>query len=378
MGSDCLVSMPLKECNGTDPEMKKGKNKKAAGKYHLEFSGSSIFFWSLALFFLMGWIFVLGILVGRGFLNERLENISELKNSIAKLQKMVKEKESSQKVTEKTPENKPEFAFYKELVDEKEEKAGRRKPGMDQDREPKPEKTEGSKDVEEKKEPTPETVKPAEELPANTTQPEKETPATEKLSSTQVPEAGGSAKKVGHFSLQIASLGTSNQANKLVEQLRNRGYSVFVSKVQIGGKTYYRVHCGPFKDRQEALSFKNSFAAKEKMEGIISKHAVTEETVSGGSKPPARLPSKKPVKISAEGAFTVQIASMNSEEEAKNFVERFVSLGYPAYFLKAEVKGVTRFRVRCGKFDNRKQAEEFREKLAKKEFVIGFVTGVNE
>lgn len=370
--------MPLKKCSGTNPEMKKRKDKKSSGRYHLEFSGSSIFFWSLALFFLMGWLFILGILVGRGFLNEKLENISELKSSIAKLQRMVKEKESSQKIGEKGPDKGPEFAFYKELVDEKGGKTGRQKPADDKDAGTTKAEVEPRKEIEKKAESIPEPAKPAESLPANSDRVEEGVRINAEAQKKPPQESKIGEEKSGAFSLQVASLTTSGQAQKLVATLKNRGYSSFINKVNIGGKTYYRVHCGPFSSRQEALSFKKAFSAKEKMEGIIARHAFKEEPAreAPGQTPPEKM--KKPEKEKKERGFTVQIASLNNEEEAQKMVKRFQSLGYPAYFYRTTIKGRTRFRVRCGTFHNRKDAEKFKEELAKKEFVIGFVTGIEQ
>lgn len=349
--------------------MKKGKNKKSGKKYHLEFSGSSIFFWSLALFFLMGWIFVLGILVGRGFLNERMENISELKNSIAKLQRMVKDKESTRKEPEKKPEKEPQFAFYKELVDDKEEKTDPKKQGREQNIGAKREKADRSKYNAENKKPKSEPPKPSGQEPSTPAKPENRGAEEMKPSQGSSPEVRSKTRNIGPFSVQIASLGTQSQADKLVEKLERRGYPVFIKKVQIGGKTYFRVHCGPFNKRQEALSFKSMFAAKEKMEGIIAKHPVSKKTASS-----PESSTRTAEKVSKRGSFTVQIASLNSVDEAEKMVRRFESLGYPVYYYKTTIKGRTRFRVRCGAFNTRKEAEAFREKLAKKEFVVGFVT----
>ena len=46
---------------------KKSKAKKKGKRYRLDLSRTSLFFWCLGTLFLLAWIFVLGILVGRGF-----------------------------------------------------------------------------------------------------------------------------------------------------------------------------------------------------------------------------------------------------------------------------------------------------------------------
>jgi hypothetical protein len=68
---------------------KKGK------RYQLELSLTSVFFWSLGLLFILGWIFVLGILVGRGFMPEGVKHLTELTSQITRLQDMVSNKKHS-------------------------------------------------------------------------------------------------------------------------------------------------------------------------------------------------------------------------------------------------------------------------------------------
>jgi len=49
---------------------KKSNTRKKSKSYQIELSISSIFFWSFGLFLFLGWIFALGIFVGRGFLSQ--------------------------------------------------------------------------------------------------------------------------------------------------------------------------------------------------------------------------------------------------------------------------------------------------------------------
>ena len=49
----------------------------------------SIFLWISCLSLLLAWVFVLGILVGRGFIPESVTMIADIKNELSKLQEMV-------------------------------------------------------------------------------------------------------------------------------------------------------------------------------------------------------------------------------------------------------------------------------------------------
>jgi DedD protein len=52
--------------------------------------------------------------------------------------------------------------------------------------------------------------------------------------------------------VQVASLGSSEAARKLQDELRGKGYSAFVEQAVVGGKQYYRVRVGPEIDRAKA------------------------------------------------------------------------------------------------------------------------------
>jgi DedD protein len=51
---------------------------------------------------------------------------------------------------------------------------------------------------------------------------------------------------------QVASLGTSEGAQQLVDKLRGEGFSAFVEPAEVRGRLYYRVRVGPEVDRANA------------------------------------------------------------------------------------------------------------------------------
>jgi cell division septation protein DedD len=54
--------------------------------------------------------------------------------------------------------------------------------------------------------------------------------------------------------VQVGAFGSPASADKLVRQLQEAGYQVFVSPVSRGGKTLHRVRVGPETERSEAES----------------------------------------------------------------------------------------------------------------------------
>jgi cell division septation protein DedD len=212
---------------------KKGK------RYHLDLSLTSVFLWSLGLFFIMGWIFVLGILVGRGFLPEGVKHLTELTSQITRLQDMVSNRKHSDLEVIKNRDKAPKFAFYDELSKKKEETAKTGKPPTKQI---------------EKKEVVSQT-KPVEKIAV--APPVEETPVEP-------------VKDGPKYTVQIASLESEIQAIRMVNKMVGSGYPAFYLKAHVEGKTYFRVRCGRFESRKEAGEFLALLAGREKIKGFVT------------------------------------------------------------------------------------------------------------
>lgn len=96
-------------------------------------------------------------------------------------------------------------------------------------------------------------------------------------------------------------------------------------------------------------------AAKRVAEG---KSATKSEPIP--RKPNSVLPS---VATSAIGKYTIQVASFASEEEAKSNAAELKEKGWNAFYVPADVKGKTWFRVSVGLFSDMKSATTFRQKF---------------
>ena len=308
------------------PAAKTGTKKKGR-TFHLEFSPASAFFWSLGLLVLLAWIFVLGILVGRGFLPGEVSSLNEMKARIAKLQDIIGRKESKNLNLPKDLEKDPKFEFYDELSSGKKKKAKKDAPLLKGADAPK---------------------KQEEQAPSPTL--------------------------AGPYSVQIASLENGIEAADMVNRMLNKGYSARFHRVEIGGKNYFRVFCGSFPDRTGAEAFSKVLAEKEKISGFVTRtedqKAQSVDETSAGTR------EKAAVQGHDKGLFTVQVASLATEAEAEKMTAMYVSRGYQAYFIRALVKEKTYFRVRCGSFRTAEEAAGLRDRLAEKEGVSGFVARV--
>jgi DedD protein len=201
---------------------KRGKAKKNAKRYSVELSVTSIFFWGLGLLFLLVWIFVLGILVGRGFLPDGVKSLTNLKAQFNRFQ-------DRDSVIIGEADKEPEFEFHYKLATRKNEAIAdksqtRVKKKIDYDR---------------------------------------------KIQQTET-------SKTTVYTVQLSSLENKNSAAELVNTLKNRGYPAYYNKVDIGGKTYYRVRCGKFKAKKQASDLKTLLAQNERLDGFVTSAAEQE------------------------------------------------------------------------------------------------------
>jgi cell division septation protein DedD len=81
--------------------------------------------------------------------------------------------------------------------------------------------------------------------------------------------------------------------------------------------------------------------------------------------PPARMPASKLPMLSADsiGKYTVQLASYPSERDAKDHAQKLRDKGLEAFFVKAQIKGETWYRVSAGLFDDKGEANNYRTKV---------------
>ncbi|MCB0347737.1 MAG: SPOR domain-containing protein [Bdellovibrionales bacterium] len=94
------------------------------------------------------------------------------------------------------------------------------------------------------------------------------------------------------------------------------------------------------------------------------------------SRIPASYPSLQAA--SSLGKFTVQVASYKSEDEAKAFADDLTKKGLAAYYVKAELKGQTWYRVSIGSFTGQDEANKHLQKIYQDAKLKGFVTRISQ
>lgn len=195
----------------------KSSPKKERKRYSFQFSLSSLLLISITFVFVLGWVFSLGIMVGRGFLPSAMDTFSAFREKIV-------QEDEKKKNDQLKPIKEEELTFYKELVDKK-DKAKKRVLSKsflkDQDR------------------------------------------ATEKTKVTQ------SKENIWNYSVQVAALKDKGEAGKMVGRLTRLGYPAYYYKSFINGEMYFRVRCGPFYNIDEAKKYARRLADKEDFKPFI-------------------------------------------------------------------------------------------------------------
>lgn len=98
------------------------------------------------------------------------------------------------------------------------------------------------------------------------------------------------------------------------------------------------------------------------------KTALPKSTIQQKANHESRIPSSIPKDVAqySVGKFTVQIASFPTESDAKHRAEELKAKGYSAFFIPAQVKGKTWYRVSVGLFATENEAKTYRHEFMSK------------
>jgi cell division septation protein DedD len=213
-------------------------------KYHFEMTSLSLFFWVFGLCFLLTWVFVLGVLVGRGFLPSAVSTITELKAQVTKLQGLVTHGKPVSPAPHKAAESDPKLAFYEKLSGKKEDV---KKKGLPEEK--------------------------AEPPRAESAHGRPETPPKGSADARK-PEAPGAATTSPaalQFTVQLVALEDRGKAESTIQHLKEKGFDAYFYEVKVKGKTYYRVRCGKFRTREDAALQAKKLTDQVGMNGFVTK-----------------------------------------------------------------------------------------------------------
>ena len=225
----------------------KSKNKAASSvsKYMLQMTRKGVFLGICLFFFISAWMFILGVLVGRGTAPVHFD-IEVLQNELIALKEsIIKQEQDKQRADAALVEKKQELDFYEALKGTKQEEELKLKP-------------------QEQK------IKPpaAKKAPTKTLAARKNAPTSLKKKTA----AEKSSASKGSYTVQVVSTKDSRAADQVVKKLQKKGYRAYKVKAEITGKgTWFRVRVGGFSSRSEADRMYKKLS-KEGYKGMVVKN----------------------------------------------------------------------------------------------------------
>jgi cell division protein FtsN len=209
-----------------------------------------VFAWGCLMLFVAAWMFLLGVLVGRGTAPIRFD-IDQLQRSLLAKREAAGQQQRERLAREtQNGKNQTELDFYEFLKSPKND-----------DQLSAPAAAKESQPAAEAK--APKVIRPkvpAKRLrPASSQAPEPSQPAAAPAKDPSPP---------GRFTIQVASLKEARWAEEMVAKLVKKGYPAYSIRTVVSGKTWYRVRIGGFQERREADNLISQLK-KEKMSPII-------------------------------------------------------------------------------------------------------------
>jgi cell division protein FtsN len=194
--------------------------------------------WLVLIFFVCAWMFVLGVLVGRGTAPLKFD-LAALQKKITAPQKAPNEKQNKEQPQKDavTVKDKTKLDFYEALKQDKEDtKVSVR---------PEPKETERKAATSTEKAAAP--VKSANKSkPAASLQPK--APGDDKVAAVAKTNTSGPT-----YTIQAAAVRNAEDADRLIAKLKKRGYPAYRSIGRIEGKgVWFRVRIGSYKSKSEA------------------------------------------------------------------------------------------------------------------------------
>ena len=222
------------------------KNRK---KYLLQLTGKGFFLSLCLLFLISGWMFVLGVLVGRGTAPVNFDIQALQKELLALKESMVKQEKRAMEIDAAKTGAKSSLEFYEAL----------KKKGTDEQIQ-----------IIEKKTPPQEALKsPSVAAPPSPLTSQKR---VSKSKETQTEKNGLADVKplpTGSLAVQVASTKDAASAENLVNKLLQMGYAGFSTMAEIPDKgTWYRIRVGPYRTRAQAEQMRQELT-KDNFKGII-------------------------------------------------------------------------------------------------------------
>jgi cell division septation protein DedD len=197
--------------------------------------------WAVAVFFIAAWMFGMGVMVGRETAPVRFD-LDQLKKTLESLQRAPRVPQKNAPPIESTEmKDKTKLDFYEVLPKNREDADVNL---------PKPTPP-GSASTKAQETPAQAKAEKPPTVPATPPAPKTEKPAL--VPAPPPPPAPAAAVPGQAFTVQVSAVKSEEEARRMVERLRQRGYAAHVEATALPDKnTWYRVRMGEFPTRESA------------------------------------------------------------------------------------------------------------------------------
>ena len=229
---------------------KKNKKLPVGKKPVLVLSRQAVAGWLVAIFLISGWMFGIGVLVGRGTSPLKID-INELQKKLRIARNELIKRQQEQVALESDPaKERPELDFYESLKtngDDTEISKGPSPPLIEEKSIPAPTETSVRPEKKSRKRLTQTPKKVIEPAATAATQPAATSPQQ-----PAAPESTAAAAAKA-YTIQVAAFKAAADADKVVAELKQKGFSAYRAIGKVPGKgIWYRVRVGAFDSKAEA------------------------------------------------------------------------------------------------------------------------------
>lgn len=92
---------------------------------------------------------------------------------------------------------------------------------------------------------------------------------TTSSSASPAPPAAAGGPPLSGFAVQLGSFSSEDNATAMRDRLRGKGYSAFLDRATIDGRTVYRVLVGPDARREHSERLRDRLAAEMDLRGVV-------------------------------------------------------------------------------------------------------------
>jgi len=179
--------------------------------------------------------------------------------------------------------------------------------------------------------------------------------APESVSEQAPAAAAADTASLGRWTVQVASFGSPEAADRVRTRLEALGHIVFRDEIVRGQSLLYRLRTGPYPSRSAAQT------AREQIE----------TTVSGVE--PIVVAIDSATGEGSEPGFAVQVGSFVSEDNARGETARLSDLGFDAFRFSQQVGERLIWRVLVGPVPERSDADDLKSRVVEQAGVDGLV-----